>query len=405
MQVVQIIVQVEPFKTLRNNGISLTNCQNISLDQMNIQSSTHSGINGTQVTNFSLTNSTINKSGNQLSESNISFNGNSTSFGNNISGTLTITGCTLTNAYYSGLDVQSDNGTVSNAIISNNTITSSNSSATSKGMGINLVGIGNGSTSFNLTKATISGNTITNFPGGAGIQVSVGNSNAGGPGATAGIPGSSTDIISITGNFIKGESAANPIGSHCIIIANSGGNNGSRTRTNFEILNNGSAAIPLGNNIGTTIAIGNNGNATMVGTINNNYIVSNNSLGSNGIGGGNGYVLSNSDSPDLTLSINGNTIRQVDGNGILLVGRGTSGNAKLTIKNNTVAAPLGSFRPGIRIDAGNASSINDAVCLDIQGNTSAGSDAQPGIGLRKQGTDPAKNVFGVKGMVATDSPE
>ena len=55
--------------------------------------------------------------------------------------------------------------------------------------------------------------------------------------------------------------------------------------------NNGTAAQPLGNNVGTAIGIGNNGFSTMTATVNNNVMVANDSFGSNGIGGGNGVVL------------------------------------------------------------------------------------------------------------------
>ena len=82
----------------------------------------------------------------------------------------------------------------------------------------------------------------------------------------------------------------------------------------------------------------------------------------------------------MVLTVTNNTITGTDGNGILLVGRGTSGLAEFGIRNNSVAAPLGGARPGIRVDAGNASSLDDAVCLDISGNTSAGSGGAQGIG-------------------------
>src|SRR5262249_1618463 len=74
-------------QNITGHGISLSNVQNISLDQMNFQSTGGSGINGTQVTNFSFTNGTINNSGDALGESNIAFNGNGTLTGNNINGT------------------------------------------------------------------------------------------------------------------------------------------------------------------------------------------------------------------------------------------------------------------------------------------------------------------------------
>jgi hypothetical protein len=47
------------------------------------------------------------------------------------------------------------------------------------------------------------------------------------------------------------------------------------------------------------------------------------------------------------------------------------------------------------VDAGNASSANDQVYLNIFGNTSAGQNGASGIGIRKQGTTPATNVFGI----------
>jgi hypothetical protein len=69
--------------------------------------------------------------------------------------------------------------------------------------------------------------------------------------------------------------------------------------------------------------------------------------------------------------------------------------------NNTVAAPLSGVRPGICVDAGNALSVNDAVCLNISGNTSAGSGGSDGIGLRKQGTVMTTNAFGLQGIPQT----
>ena len=45
------------------------------------------------------------------------------------------------------------------------------------------------------------------------------------------------------------------------------------------------------------------------------------------------------------------------------------------------------------------------MCLNISGNTSAGSTGPAlGIGLRKQGTVSTTNKFAVNGMAATSSP-
>ncbi|MGB8858333.1 MAG: Ig-like domain-containing protein, partial [Ilumatobacteraceae bacterium] len=386
------------------DGISLTNTQNVSLAWMNISTTGGSGVSGIGVTNFSFVNGVISGAGNASFESALAFNGGGTGFGNNIAGTLTVTDNSFVNPFYSGLDVQSDNGTVTNAIISRNTITNPGFS------GVNLVGTGNVATSFSLQNASIDQNGISSS-GGNGVQVSIGNSNATGPGATAGVPGDGTKLISITNNSVTLDST----GTNAILVANSGGNSGSRTKTNLLVQCNGrssggcTAPGPLnGSAIGTVVGIGNNGFSDMTGIVNNNLIDANHTAnlgGGNGIGGGNGVAgAGNAWTPNLTLTVTNNVITDTDGNGILLVGRSTSGIAKLKIQNNTVAAPLGGVRPGIRVDAGNAASADDAVCLNISGNTSAGSGGSQGIGLRKQGTVATTNDFSVNGMAATATP-
>ena len=387
------------------HGIALTNTQNVSLDRMSIQTTGGSGISGTLVTNFTFTNGTINNAGNFGQESAIAFNGNGSLLGNNIAGTLTVTGNSFTNPFYSGLDVQSDNGTVSNANVSNNTVTNPGFS------GINFVGTNNASTVFNLTRATVNQNNVLGS-GGNGIQFSISASNATGPGATAGTPGTA-DIISITNNSVSLDGT----GTQAITVANSGGNSGSRTKTNFLIECNGKStggctaptANPLtGSLIGNVVLIGNNGFSDMTGTVNNNVIDANHTPGTaggggNGISGGNGVSgAGNAWTPNLTLTVTNNVITDTNGNGILLVGRQTSGIAKLKIAGNNVAAPnAASVRPGIRVDAGNSSSADDAVCLNISGNTSAGSLGSDGIGVRKEGTVATTNDFGIQGISQT----
>jgi large repetitive protein len=338
-----------------------------------------------------------------LGESNIAFNGSGALTGNNINGTLSVTNSVLTNGFDCGIHVENSAGTISNATITGNTITSTTSTTTSKGTGVNLVFHGDASAVGGLTKATISGNTIRNFPSGAGIQVIGGNSNATGPAGFLGTPGTS-NVISITNNIARGFDATNRFGTDAIAISVNGGNSGQRSQGNFDVSTNGTVAQPIGNSLGSVILVGNNGYADMTATVNNNVIVGNNTVASNGIGGGNGIVASSAETPLLSLTAMNNNISQIDGNGILLVGRGVTGQANLTIKSNTVAAPLTGVRPGIRVDAGNAASVDDAVCLDIQSNTSAGSGGSQGIGLRKQGTNSTINDFGIEGMAATSSP-
>jgi len=393
------------------NGVSLTNSSNISFDSTTIQNTNNSGIKGTGVSGFSFTNGSIANSGvtaggtvtGALQDSNIAFNNQSAGTENNISGTVTITGNTFTNAYYHGVSLYNYAGTLDNVTISNNTITSSTSTSTSVGSGIQLIAFGSASAAANVTKATITNNTIQNFPSGAGIQLQGGNSFATGPGGTFGTPNSSTNIITVTGNSIAGQSAANPMNTDAILVSVQGGNNPSRSQGNFNISNNGTAASPLTNVGGNVISVSTFGDATVTAAISNNVIVANNTFGSQGIGGGTGSNSGSAATPNMNVTVTGNNISKTDGNGILLVARSATGTLNASITNNTVAAPLAGHE-GIRVDAGNSVSVNDSVCLNISGNTTAGgtntatSTTWPGIGLRKQGTSTTTNAFGIVGL-------
>src|SRR5262249_43203810 len=209
---------------------------------------------------------------------------------------------------------------------------------------------GHASRSSRLDNATINQNTVTNGSQG-GIQVAIGNSSATGPGATAGIPGNSADVIAITNNAVSLATT----GTNAIIMSNTGGNSASRTRTNFIISGNGRTAANGGtapgalgsSSIGTVILIGNNGFSTMTGTLDANIsTASQTSGGGEGIGGGNGVAgAGNAWTPDLTLIVTNNTISGTNGPGIFLGGGGTSGTARLKVAGNIVTAPndVGSF--------------------------------------------------------------
>src|SRR6185295_6919114 len=157
-------------------------------------------------------------------------------------GNVTITGNTLTTAFYHGIDIFNFNGTISNANISSNTITSTTSTATSKGIGIRFIAFGSATTIANVTTATIANNTVSNFPSAAGIMAQGGNGNAAGPAGTFGTPGNGASIIAITGNHVAGASAANRIGTQAIIAVVNG-----RGQGNFNIQNNGTVAQPIAN--------------------------------------------------------------------------------------------------------------------------------------------------------------
>jgi hypothetical protein len=96
--------------------------------------------------------------------------------------------------------------------------------------------------------------------------------------------------------------------------------------------------------------------------------------------------------------MNNNNVSANEGTGIRAIARATNrAKMDLTIQNNTVAAPTMTNRNGIRVDSGSAAGDTN-VCLLMTGNTSAGSGVNAGMGIRKQGTNAAVNVFGIVGL-------
>ena len=381
-----------------SDGVSLNSTFTPTFKSLTIKNTGGSGVNGTGVTNFSFTNGTIDTTGTASGDSNLAFNDSTVGTENNLSGTVTITGNSLSNAFYHGIDILNYNGTVVDANISSNTLTSSTAAASSQGSAIRLIAFGSATTGANITKATLANNVISNFPTGDGIQVQGGNASAGGPGTTLGTPGSGTNVIAITGNRVAGQSAANKLGGNGILVSLRGSGQG-----NFDISSNGTVANPITNVAGIGIATSVFGPMTVNVNVANNVVVANNTFGSQGILAGIDNHFGLTDAGTLTATITGNTVSGTDGNGIYALARNSSATLRTKIQNNTVAAPLGGVRPGIRVDSGSASG-NTTVCLNISGNTSAGSGGSQGLGLRKQGMVSATNTFGVNGMAATSTP-
>jgi hypothetical protein len=384
------------------DGISLISTTSPSFSNMTIQTTGGSGIAGTMVAGFTFDNGTITGSGNAVEESNIAFRDNAGT-STHVTGTVTVTDSVLNTAFDSGVDIRQGFGTnctIDNLTVTGNTFTSTTSTATSKGSGIKVDLGGSATTVGNLTKATISGNTITNFPSGAGVKVLGGNGNAGGSAhpATIGDPASGANVVTITGNFISGASSANRMGTNAIETLVSGWGQG-----HIDIDANGTVASPLTNFAGVGAALSAFGNATVKGTITNNRIVANNAVNSSGIAGGADFTFSSADTPSLTLTISGNNVSAMQGNGILTGAKNCNATTVIKVLNNTVGTPTAGARPGIRVDSGTNLGGNTSVCLEISGNTSSGSSGVQGIGLRRESTC-AGCAFNIEGNPATGSP-
>ncbi len=365
---------------------------------MNIQNTANSGIRGTAVTNFTLANSTINNvnTAHTSNDGNVSFNTNAGgSTENNISGNVSITNNNLNNSYQSGIDILNYSGTISNLAITGNHFTSSTSAASSFGNAISVVENRGGSAA-QLTAGTISDNTITNFPNGAGIQV-IGGTTSTGPTVNIGSPGSH---FIIDGNTISGSgSGAAGLGTNGIALTIGHQSNG------YFTVGESGHGNTITNVKGNGIAASLFGTGTASYDIGYNTIDANNTSGSAGINTGADSATSNTNTPTLYLNIHNNNVQHTQGPGILSTIRSVDGTGYFKIENNSVTnltAPGLQF--AIRVDSGNGTESSGAhVTLQIDGNTAVGTSnaghtiTDPGIGIRQQHTG-VTSTFQIVGL-------
>ncbi|HEY0023788.1 MAG TPA: hypothetical protein VGB24_12785, partial [Longimicrobium sp.] len=377
--------------TLQNHtqvGIVLTSTFDPKFNNVRVLNTTHSGVHGKGVTNFEFTNGTIDQSGDgpspgaSVNESNILFYdfANTTS-STNVSGVVTITNNTLSNALYHGIYLYNRGGTISNLNVSTNVITTPTSSTNSVGSGI-IVDLQGGGAS--ITKGAIDNNNILNVPTGVGINVVCGGVSAYG---TCGTPGSATNVISISKDTIWGVSAAAPIGSEGIVANMNGQGQG-----NFVVDQNN-----IRHTKGRAMGVSAFGQVRMQSAVTNNVIVSaplfdatNMEIGADSTSGIASFA-------SYTATVANNNVSGHTGVGIYALARGSSDTLKVKLIGNTVAAPntTSSARAGIRVDAG-SSAGQPMVCARIESNVTGGStnsgtgSTSPGINIREEaaGTNP-----------------
>ena len=334
-------------------GISITSARDIFLDQMLIQNGTGDGILANGVTNFSLTNSTINNNGDQLQEHGIDFT--------NLLGTGNFTNLTVSN-----------NETTQVQII-NNTAGASGATVTFDGV-------------------TMSSNGVAGAPNGAhGLRFET-------QGAA------SADLIVQNSGF-------NNLFSNSIHTTNEGTGTLEITVTNTDFNNTGASAINIAqNNSGavrfhihdndTFLRGTNNGvsnvininqaggtpaGAILEGRINNN-VIGNNTSNSSSSTGGYGIEVTSVGSGTTTVQIDHNNIQGALGGIEVTMGEDTNPAHTLnaTITNNTilVSNPIGFS--GIRSNMGTLSAgggDQGTARVDILNNTINVNQASAGFDI------------------------
>jgi hypothetical protein len=384
------------------SAISLTSTQSPSFSFMKITNAANSGVYGTTVTNFTLSNSVIDgvNTAHTATDGNVSFNlsaGGATE--NNLSGAVSITSNTLNNSFQNGIDILNYAGTISSLTITGNSLTSSTLAANSLGTAISVVA-NRGASAAQIGGGSISGNTIANFPSGAGIRIIGGNTAAGPAVAIASL----ASPLLIQDNSVTGAAPG----------AGGLGTNGIQTTIGHQsagFFTIGASGHPnsIRNVRGNAIACSLFGTGTEKCTIAFNTVVANNTAGSPGINTGADQATGSGNTGTLYLDIHDNNVSQTVGNGILATVRNVSSSGIFHIENNIVARPTVSSGTiyGIRVDSGNGLGAS-SICLKISGNTTAGSTngttTAPGIGLRVQhtGTTSTMQIDGLTPATATD---
>jgi hypothetical protein len=391
-----------------SHGVAMSNAQNVSFSNIKVTNIALSGIYGTQVSNFTLTNSVVDgvNTSHTSSDADVAFNlngGGATE--DNLSGTVSITNNAINNSYQAGIDIYNYAGTISNLTITGNSFTSSTNATLSFGSAISVYANKNnaGANFASITAGSISNNTINNFPSGAGIQVLVGNV---GTGPAGGNIASLANPLLIEDNTITGFGpAAAGMGTNGIAVTVGHQSDGFFTigasghpNTITNVKGDGVACSKFGNNSGT----GTNASKCIIAF---NLINANNTVNSPGINTGADSATANTNTPKLYLDIHDNNVMNTTGNGILSTIRSTDGTGIFNILNNTVARPTSASGTvyGIRADAGNGSeSAGATVCLKIAGNTTTGSTngtlTAPGIGLRDNHASGPVATFNIDGL-------
>ena len=365
-----------------------------------------SGVNGTQVSGFSFTDGTITGAGDASDENSITFDDSLTRTPN-LTGVVTITNNVISQTEAEGIDIENWAGTISDANISSNALSDTGDVAT-PGSAITLIGSGTATSAANITRATVANNTITDFRAGVGVQVRAGNPNAGGSDGQRGDRGQRDERDRGHRQLHerrerRDRQPARPVLHRWRL----------RERRSGQLQRleqrHGGEPAPQHRLHRDRDADRRPGHDDLDGA---EQLHQRQQRGRLRRDRGRHRRPATTSAPAPTRrTISGNNVMGTDGPGIFPIVRDSGSTMIARVLNNTVAAPIATnaARAGIRVDSGSAQG-DTTLCLEISGNTTAGSTntdtatTSPGINLRKQGTDPNVNTFGIEGMAATASP-
>jgi VCBS repeat-containing protein len=319
-------------------GILLIGTTDVSLDQILVQNGLDDGIRGNNVTNFTLTHSTVTNNGDALQEHGADFT--------NLLGTGTFTDDTFSNNETSQVSIVNTSGT---AQIAFTDLTASSTGVASAPNGLHGLHFETQGTA-NADLAVLDSAFDNLFSN----SINVLNSGTGTLQATI------------------ADTTFNNVGASAINIAQ----NGSGT-VRFDIHDNPTFLRGINNGISHSININQGGGApagaVLEGAISNN-VIGNGSSTNSANSGGDGIRVVSVGAGTTTVRIDGNDIQGVGGNGINIQMSGSSNPAhtlNATVFDNHVTVNDPNSVDGIRVVAGSASGNAGILRLDMHDNDAA----------------------------------
>jgi hypothetical protein len=332
-------------------GIALSSTSAPSFTDMTIENNAADGINGSQVSGFTLASSTVSGNGTQgtvsgENDDGLDFSPNGTGSPDGLTGTVSITGSVITSSADNNAIISDTSGDL-DLTVTGSTFSSDNSATGNDGLHIDADG---------STDATVSvtGSTFTNNFGDH-FQFSTDSASSG------------TDTVTFSNNQLN--STVSGVEGGGVIISPYG-----NSHTTIAVDGNN-----IQNSVFTGIAIDEDGSTgTLSGTVNGNTIGTANQNNSGSQGNDIGIFAEGSATETLAVT-NNNLYQYANEAGINFLDREGNPTMNLTITGNTIADPgtFGSW--GVLGDSGAETGDNGLVCADVSGNSMTGS-AQPGQG-------------------------
>ncbi len=321
-------------------GVRLNNATNVSLSSMQLNDFFNFAIRGTNVTNFDLTDTTINGA-----------NGNSAAFDeggvsfSNLLGSANFTNNTISGGLEDNLRVVNTSGTLNRVTVSGGTI------------GLNSTSLGNDGVFFESQGSATLNVTVEDvfFVGARGDLLQ-----------TNAIGNSTMDIVVRDNTF---ENTHPNIVSAGGGITLSGGSGGGNINVTYDVFGTTFGDQTFRDAEGNAITINYlNGAGTVTGTVENNTIGVTGVTGS-GSATQSGMLIGSGGSLTHTVTINNNDVRSIGGWAGMDLSANSSSTLNATITNNTIDEMSGFVLAGMYLLAGGGASDTSTLCSDIRNNT------------------------------------